>query len=159
MAQPADDAKSQEDRRATWPKSLLLNEAYAATFQCVKCNQIPLSCMNDEIGDVLCSECAKNIDNVTVNKGIQKMINNLNTKCPTTHPKNLNNDDLIASHCSRYRFAQPVCGVNHKSNLPDQEPFPGLFTIDTSAYYPEDRGMSESIDYGRNLAKKILKKE
>ena len=42
--------------------------------------------------------------------------------------------------------------------MPEQEPFPGLFTIDTSAYYPEDRGISESIDYGRNLAKNIIKK-
>ena len=73
--------------------------------------------------------------------------------------KNLKDHDLVASHCSRYRFAQPVCGVNHKDNLPEQEPFPGLFTIDTSAYYPEDRGISESIDYGRNLARKIIKKE
>ena len=79
--------------------------------------------------------------------------------CLKTINKKLKNNDLIASHCSRYRFAQPVCGVNHKSKLPDQQPFPGLFTVDTSAYYPEDRGMSESIDYGRNLAKKIIKKE
>ena len=29
-------------------------------------------------------------------------------------------------------------------------------TFDTSIYYPEDRGISESIDYGRNMAKKII---
>ena len=78
--------------------------------------------------------------------------------CLRTINKKLKKSDLIASHCNRYRFAQPVCGVNHKSNLPSQEPFPGLFTVDTSAYYPEDRGISESIDFGRNLVRKILKK-
>jgi len=78
--------------------------------------------------------------------------------CLRSINKKLKDNDLIASHCSRYRFAQPVCGVNHRTNLPEQEPLPGLFTIDTSAYYPEDRGISESIEYGRNLAKNILRK-
>lgn len=65
----------------------------------------------------------------------------------------LNDDDLIASHCSRYRFAQPVCGVNFRSSLPPLQPFPGVFSADTTAYYPEDRGISESIDFGRALAR------
>ena len=35
--------------------------------------------------------------------------------------------------------------------------FKGIYTVDTTAYYPEDRGISESIKFGRNLVKQILK--
>lgn len=65
----------------------------------------------------------------------------------------LSDADLLASHCSRYRFAQPICGVHFQQSLPPLEPFPGVFTADTTAYYPEDRGISESIHYGRYLAR------
>ena len=67
----------------------------------------------------------------------------------------LSDADLLASHCSRYRFAQPVCGVNFQQSLPPLQPFPGVFTADTTAYYPEDRGISESIDFGRKLARVV----
>ena len=68
----------------------------------------------------------------------------------------LSDSDLLASHCSRYRFAQPVCGVQFQQNLPPLQPFPGVFTADTTAYYPEDRGISESIDFGRKLARQAV---
>ena len=68
----------------------------------------------------------------------------------------LSDDDLIASHCSRYRYAQPVCGVNFQQTLPPLQPFPGVFTADTTAYYPEDRGISESIGFGRALARRAV---
>ena len=32
-------------------------------------------------------------------------------------------------------------------------PVEGLWVADTSYYYPEDRGISESIHFGRQLAK------
>lgn len=66
----------------------------------------------------------------------------------------LSDDDLIASHCSRYRYAQPVCGRHFLQSLPPQQPFPGVFTADTTAYYPEDRGISESFGFGRTLARR-----
>tara|TARA_Y100001968_G_scaffold141817_1_gene129646 strand:+ start:22753 stop:24051 length:1299 start_codon:yes stop_codon:yes gene_type:complete len=69
---------------------------------------------------------------------------------------NLNDKDLISAHCSRYRYAQPVCGINFKDKLPPINPFNGVFTLDTTAYYPEDRGISESIGFGRNLVRQIL---
>ena len=69
----------------------------------------------------------------------------------------LDKKDLIASHCSRYSYAQPICGTNFKNQLPEKEPFKGIFTVDTTVYYPEDRGISESIDYGRELVRLILK--
>jgi protoporphyrinogen oxidase len=68
----------------------------------------------------------------------------------------LSDADLLASHCSRYRFAQPVCGVHFQQSLPPLQPFPGVFTADTTAYYPEDRGISESIDFGRKLARQAV---
>lgn len=70
----------------------------------------------------------------------------------------LRDADLLASHCSRYRNAQPVCGVNFQKYLPPQEPFPGVYTVDTTAYYPEDRGISESIGFGRDLARRAINK-
>ena len=64
--------------------------------------------------------------------------------------------DVIDSHCSRYEFAQPISKINHFKNLPPISPVKNFWTVDTSIYYPEDRGISESIDYGRNMAKKIF---
>ncbi|ARU56023.1 amine oxidase [Oleiphilus messinensis] len=61
-------------------------------------------------------------------------------------------DDVISIHVSRYRFAQPVCGPEFLAQLPSISlPVEGLFAADTSYYYPEDRGISESV----GLAKKI----
>ena len=76
--------------------------------------------------------------------------------CVRSINKTLKDDDLIIAKCNRYRFAQPVCGTNYKETLPINEPYSGLYTVDTSAYYPEDRGISESIKFGRNLVRKIL---
>ena len=70
--------------------------------------------------------------------------------------KDFDKSDVIDSHCSRYEFAQPISKINHFKNLPPINPFKNFWTIDTSIYYPEDRGISESIDYGRNMAKKII---
>ncbi len=70
----------------------------------------------------------------------------------------LSDNDLLAGHCSRYRFAQPVCGPRFKESLPPREPFPGVITADTTAYYPEDRGISESIGFGRALARQVAAK-
>jgi protoporphyrinogen oxidase len=77
-------------------------------------------------------------------------------RCLQAIQPSLASEDLLASHCSRYRFAQPVCGVQFQQSLPPLEPFPGVFTADTTAYYPEDRGISESIDFGRELARQAV---
>jgi protoporphyrinogen oxidase len=69
----------------------------------------------------------------------------------------LEDADLLASHCSRYRFAQPVCGKHFLDTLPPLQPFPGVFIADTTAYYPEDRGISESIGFGRKLARQAVR--
>jgi protoporphyrinogen oxidase len=68
----------------------------------------------------------------------------------------LRDDDFIDIHSSRYRFAQPICDPGYLDKLPPVAlPIKGLWVADTSYYYPEDRGISESIDFGRKLAKTI----
>ncbi len=66
----------------------------------------------------------------------------------------LTDDDFIDLRASRYRYAQPVCGPGHLETLPPVAlPIKGLWVADTSYYYPEDRGISESIAFGRNMAR------
>ena len=85
------------------------------------------------------------------NKFIEESI-----KCLKTINKNLVDCDILNTYCSRYAYAQPVCGKNFKTSLPSINPIKNIWTADTTIYYPEDRGISESINYGRNLAKKII---
>jgi protoporphyrinogen oxidase len=69
----------------------------------------------------------------------------------------LQDNDFIQIHVSRYRYAQPICGPNYLDTLPTVNlPIKGLWVADTSYYYPEDRGLSEGIGYGRELAKKVV---
>ena len=63
-------------------------------------------------------------------------------------------EDFIDIRASRYRFAQPICQPGYLDNLPPAAlPVQGLWAADTSHYYPEDRGISESIGLGRKLAR------
>lgn len=66
----------------------------------------------------------------------------------------LTDEDFIDMRASRYRYAQPICEPGYLDNLPPVAlPVQGLWVADTSYYYPEDRGISESIGFGRNMAK------
>jgi protoporphyrinogen oxidase len=66
----------------------------------------------------------------------------------------LEDEDFGDMHASRYRYAQPICGPGYLDGLPPVGlPVKGLWVADTSYYYPEDRGISESIGFGRNLAR------
>lgn len=66
----------------------------------------------------------------------------------------LQDDDFLDLRASRYRYAQPICDPNYLERLPAPAlPVKGLWVADTSYYYPEDRGISESIDFGRKMAK------
>jgi protoporphyrinogen oxidase len=66
----------------------------------------------------------------------------------------LNDEDFIDLRASRYRYAQPICDPGYLDKLPPVAlPVEGLWVGDTSYYYPEDRGISESIGFGRKIAR------
>jgi protoporphyrinogen oxidase len=66
----------------------------------------------------------------------------------------LTDDDFVDMRASRYRYAQPICDPGYLEKLPPVSlPVQGLWVADTSYYYPEDRGISESIGFGRQMAK------
>ena len=70
----------------------------------------------------------------------------------------LSDEDFIDIRASRYRYAQPICDPGYLSKLPSAKlSIRGLWVADTSHYYPEDRGISESIDFGRKMAKEAIK--
>ena len=63
-------------------------------------------------------------------------------------------DDILEMRASRYRYAQPICEPGFLERLPPAKtPVEGLWIADTSYYYPEDRGISESIEFGRRMAR------
>ena len=65
----------------------------------------------------------------------------------------IGDEDLVATYVGRLRFAQPVCERGFAAKLPPvQTPIHGLQIADTSFYYPEDRGISESVRLGREMA-------
>lgn len=69
----------------------------------------------------------------------------------------LNDEDFLDVRVSRYRYSQPICGPNYLETIPDRKtPIQGLWIADTSYYYPEDRGISESIGFGRQMAKQAV---
>jgi protoporphyrinogen oxidase len=68
----------------------------------------------------------------------------------------LKDDDLIAVHVGRLRHAQPVCPAGFAATVPPiQTSIAGLQIADTCFYYPEDRGISESVRIGRLMAEHI----
>lgn len=61
--------------------------------------------------------------------------------------------DLIASRVGRLRHAQPVCEPGFLARIPKvMTAIKGLQIADTCFYYPEDRGISESVRYGKLMA-------
>lgn len=73
--------------------------------------------------------------------------------CMKINPE-LTKADFLEMRASRYRFAQPICEPGYLDRLPPAAlPVRGLWVADTSHYYPEDRGISESIGFGRELAR------
>jgi protoporphyrinogen oxidase len=68
----------------------------------------------------------------------------------------LDEGDVIACHVGRLRHAQPVCPPGFAAMLPPiQTAIAGLQVADTCFYYPEDRGISESVRLGKAMAERI----
>jgi protoporphyrinogen oxidase len=64
--------------------------------------------------------------------------------------------DLKASQVGRLRYAQPVCPPGFLARIPKvQTEIAGLQIADTCFYYPEDRGISESVRYGKLMAQAV----
>ena len=63
---------------------------------------------------------------------------------------------MIAVHVGRLRHAQPVCPPGFAAMLPSiQTSIAGLQIADTCFYYPEDRGISESVRLGKMMAESV----
>jgi protoporphyrinogen oxidase len=68
----------------------------------------------------------------------------------------IRDDDFVDSRLGRLRYAQPVCEPGFAEKLPPfQTPIRGLQIADTSFYYPEDRGVSESVRLAKQMAAHI----
>lgn len=80
----------------------------------------------------------------------------VSTYFKTINPE-IKDDDILDIKIHRYHFSQPICQPNFLDSLPDPKmPIDGLWIADTSHYYPEDRGISESIGFGRDLVKRVI---
>jgi protoporphyrinogen oxidase len=64
-------------------------------------------------------------------------------------------NDILSIKVNRYRHAQPVCEKNFLKKIPKFKVsnIDNLFIGDTSFYYPEDRGISESIRFAKRMVK------
>ncbi|PTS74431.1 hypothetical protein DBR17_17135 [Sphingomonas sp. HMWF008] len=64
--------------------------------------------------------------------------------------------DVLGRKVARLRHAQPICEPGFAAKLPPVEtPIAGLQIADTCFYYPEDRGISESVRLGEAMAARI----
>lgn len=82
----------------------------------------------------------------------EKFTEKVKSYLKTINPK-LTDDDFIDIHASRYRYAQPICEPGFLNTIPPVDlPIEGLYVADTSYYYPEDRGVSEGIRFGKEIA-------
>ncbi|MBE8606816.1 NAD(P)/FAD-dependent oxidoreductase [Vibrio cyclitrophicus 1F53] len=82
----------------------------------------------------------------------EKFTEKVKSYLKTINPK-LTDDDFIDIHASRYRYAQPICEPGFLNTIPSVDlPIEGLYVADTSYYYPEDRGVSEGIRFGKEIA-------
>lgn len=68
----------------------------------------------------------------------------------------LKDADRLDSHVGRLRFAQPVYETGFRALIPPaQTPIEGLQIADTCFYYPQDRGVSESIRFAKHMVESL----
>lgn len=64
--------------------------------------------------------------------------------------------DLVDKKVARLKHGQPVCEPGFAAKIPPvQTPIHGLQIADTCFYYPEDRGIAESVRMGRYMARSV----
>lgn len=78
----------------------------------------------------------------------------------TSYLKKINpafdDDWILATHVTRYGFAQTVCTPNFYAKLPSMKTeIQHFYMADTAYYYPEDRSISESVKVGNDLAQLV----
>jgi protoporphyrinogen oxidase len=65
----------------------------------------------------------------------------------------LTREDILATKVARLRYGQPICEPGFAEKIPPvQTPIKGLQIADTCYYYPEDRGIAESVRLGQQMA-------
>ncbi len=68
----------------------------------------------------------------------------------------LRQEDIVDVKVARLRHGQPVCEPGFAAKIPPiQTPIHGLQIADTCYYYPEDRGIAESVRMGRKMARSV----
>lgn len=66
-------------------------------------------------------------------------------------------DDILATEASRLTHSQPICTPDFLDKLPAIDTtIPGVQIADTCYYYPEDRGISESVGLAKRMAMTAL---
>jgi protoporphyrinogen oxidase len=64
---------------------------------------------------------------------------------------------INATKVARLRHGQPICEPGFQSKIPPvQTPIVGLQIADTCYYYPEDRGIAESVRLGSSMANSLI---
>ncbi len=64
--------------------------------------------------------------------------------------------DVRDTKVARLRYGQPICEPGFAAKIPPvQTPIAGLQIADTCFYYPEDRGIAESVRLGSEMAKSL----
>ncbi len=68
----------------------------------------------------------------------------------------LRESDVKDTKVARLRYGQPVCEPGFAAKIPPvQTPIVGLQIADTCYYYPEDRGIAESVRLGSAMARAV----
>ncbi len=71
------------------------------------------------------------------------------------NPK-LERSSIRATKVARLRHGQPICEPGFAAKIPPvQTPISGLQVADTCFYYPEDRGIAQSIRLGEHMARAV----
>lgn len=92
------------------------------------------------------------IDHPDYRKPDQEFFNHTISAIQTINPF-ITNEDISNIRVHRYDLAQPICRPHHLESLPPvQTEVSGFFAADSSYYYPNDRGISESITMGEKMA-------